>query len=127
MGFYYDPTIAGLEVIGEAAEEPDWDFDMFMVWRRVADGALLYATDSGCSCPSPFENTSVNDLIEIGTYDEFSIALNEWVSTKSRSCTGVTELRAAVAVALAQRGDYSAELSAWRDQHVRVRRTNIPV
>lgn len=126
-GFYYDPASAGLEIIGEAAEEPDWDFDMFIVWRRIADGALLYATDSGCSCPSPFEDTPLSDLVEIGTYDEFSIALNEWASTKSRVCTGVTELRAAVAVALNDRQAYSADLMVWREKHVRVRRDNIPL
>jgi hypothetical protein len=127
MGIYYYPADAGLETIGEAETERDYDFDKFVVWRRLADGMLLYATDSGCSCPSPFEDTDVNDLVEIGTYDEFSIALNEWEAGRHRACEGVTELRAAVQVALNERRAYSADLMAWREKHVRVRRGNVPL
>ena len=52
---YYEPTKFGLELIGEAdLNEPDYSFDMVAVWR---DGEGYYVgTDSGCSCPSPFES-----------------------------------------------------------------------
>jgi hypothetical protein len=35
-----------------------------VVWKRLSDGQLLYGTDSGCSCPSPFEGQGVDDLAE---------------------------------------------------------------
>jgi hypothetical protein len=39
-------------------------FDYRVIWRH-ADGTLYTARDSGCSCPSPFEDyTSLSDLEE---------------------------------------------------------------
>jgi hypothetical protein len=54
---YIDPSdvdgelVAMLEVRDEA-----YSFDLVGVWRRVSDGALFGAADSGCSCPTPFED-----------------------------------------------------------------------
>lgn len=74
MNIYYSPEQYGLETVGQVdwSDEP-YQFDMTVVWRRVADGQLFYASDSGCSCPSPFEDTGVDDLtaasmFEISTY-----------------------------------------------------------
>lgn len=49
------PEKHNLAVVAEAdISEPDYSFDMIAVW---ADSEGFYlATDSGCSCPSPFEN-----------------------------------------------------------------------
>ena len=60
---YYDPEKFGLKTVGEI----DWSdgcyqFDLTVVWQRELDGVFVYAEDSGCSCPSPFEDTGVNDL-----------------------------------------------------------------
>lgn len=44
--------------------EPDYSFDIIGFWVRKSDGQVLYATDSGCSCPSPWEDTKVGDLKE---------------------------------------------------------------
>ena len=41
-----------------------WEYDMTKVYRRK-DGALFYAEDSGCSCPTPFEFTTEADLTPI--------------------------------------------------------------
>jgi hypothetical protein len=39
-----------------------FEFDEIRVWQKT-DGDLLYAIDSGCSCPTPFEWVkSENDL-----------------------------------------------------------------
>lgn len=67
MNLYYDPQGFGLEAIGEI----DWSdgcyqFDLTAVWRRAFDGRFVYAEDSGCSCPSPFENTGVDALTVLG-------------------------------------------------------------
>lgn len=64
MNIYYDPEKFGLETIGEI----DWssgayEFDYTVVWKRISDGRFVYAEDSGCSCPSPFEQTGIEGLI----------------------------------------------------------------
>lgn len=59
---YYDPENYGLTVLTTVElAEPDYSFDMLAVWKGP-EGFYL-ATDSGCSCPSPFENYGgIDDL-----------------------------------------------------------------
>ncbi|GAA0970037.1 hypothetical protein GCM10009555_018260 [Acrocarpospora macrocephala] len=62
MSLYYSPENYGLTTIGEI----DWSdgcyqFDYTVIWRNQ-DGQLLYGEDTGCSCPSPFEDTGLDDL-----------------------------------------------------------------
>lgn len=69
---YGSPEKYGLETIGEI----DWssgsyEFDLTVVWRRTFDGAFVYGEDAGCSCPSPFESTGVDELIRITSLGEF--------------------------------------------------------
>jgi hypothetical protein len=64
VNIYYNPEKFGLETIGEI----DWssgayEFDLTVVWKRTLDGRFVYAEDSGCSCPSPFEGTGVDELV----------------------------------------------------------------
>lgn len=64
MNIYYDPEKFGLTTIGEI----DWSdgnyvFDLTTVWKRESDGRFVYAEDSGCSCPAPFEDTGIEDLV----------------------------------------------------------------
>lgn len=42
--------------------EESYEFDLTRVYQHRATGDLFYAEDSGCSCPSPFEDTQVSDL-----------------------------------------------------------------
>ncbi|MEU3976855.1 DUF7574 domain-containing protein [Streptomyces bacillaris] len=60
---YSRPESYGLRMIGEV----DWSdgcyqFDLTVVWQDTTTGALYYADDSGCSCPSPFEDTDRSNL-----------------------------------------------------------------
>lgn len=59
---YYSPEASGYEIIEtiELEDEP-WQFDILVVWRDP-EGTLVWATDSGCSCPSPFEIIEPEDL-----------------------------------------------------------------
>jgi hypothetical protein len=77
---YYNPEDFGLEIVVTIEREDlSYEFDMFVVWKDT-NGALYYATDSGCSCPSPFENhTSIADLT-YATKAEIIAALDEWGS-----------------------------------------------
>lgn len=52
---YDKPERYGLEIVYEDEQEGGYKFDKFVVWRSI-NGSLFYATDSGCSCPSPFED-----------------------------------------------------------------------
>ena len=59
---YYSPEAFELKLIGEVdLSEPDYSFDILAVWK--GESGYYLATDSGCSCPSPFENyNTVDDL-----------------------------------------------------------------
>lgn len=37
-----------------------YSFDYFFVFQHVPSGRVFYGQDSGCSCPSPFENDHWN-------------------------------------------------------------------
>ena len=53
---YYSPEKCGLSVVCEVEwSEPDYSFDTTVVWK-AGNGKLYTASDSGCSCPTPFED-----------------------------------------------------------------------
>ncbi len=60
-------------------EEPYYSFDLLVVWRNIITGEVVYATDSGCSCPSPFENHEADD------YKEFSWSAIDAVIAEHRA------------------------------------------
>lgn len=50
-----DFTSLGLTYVGEAdLSEPDYSFDLVGIWKN--DDGFYLGTDSGCSCPTPWEN-----------------------------------------------------------------------
>jgi hypothetical protein len=66
---YYNPEDHGLRIVAEL-HEPDmcYEFNMLVVWMDK-DGEAYYAQDSGCSCPSPFENYhSIADLTPLNSH-----------------------------------------------------------
>jgi hypothetical protein len=60
---YSSPADYGLTPVAELElDNESYQFNIRMAWRH-ADGRLLTARDSGCSCPSPFETyTSLEQL-----------------------------------------------------------------
>lgn len=66
---YYNPEHFGLKTVGEISWHAEaYSFDLTVVWRDKS-GTLYWASDSGCSCPSPFESHHLGNL-ETGTvYD----------------------------------------------------------
>jgi hypothetical protein len=76
-GPYNSPEFYGLEVVGsiEWTDEP-YEFDTTVVWRDRATGEFLYANDSGCSCPCPFEDHKREDLTPTGSLAEFRATLD---------------------------------------------------
>ena len=58
---YNDIDSLGLTFIAEAElNYPDYSFDLVGAWKN-ADGGIFLGTDSGCSCPTPWENHGVAD------------------------------------------------------------------
>jgi hypothetical protein len=55
MSIYYDPEEFGLVIHGVVEEDESYQFKIVVVWKDVYDPVYYWAADSGCSCPSPFE------------------------------------------------------------------------
>ena len=73
---YYQPEHFDLEIVGTIElSEPCWSFDTLVVFKH-ADGRTFWAHDSGCSCPTPFENfTSLESLNEFNDVSELRSAI----------------------------------------------------
>lgn len=69
---YYNPEASGLTLIGELEDEnANYSYDTLIVIRDDVTGNLYAAHDSGCSCPTPFEDVrSFSDMTEIKTLDD---------------------------------------------------------
>lgn len=77
---YYHPEDFGLTIVGMIEVEPDYDFDMLVVWT---DGTTLYwAEDSGCSCPSPFEDFTTIGRLNQGGTEACVRAIDAWVDAE---------------------------------------------
>lgn len=77
---YYDPADCGLDLV-DTLEMPDlsYAFDYFCLWRDKDTGRYYYASDSGCSCPSPFEDYhSLDDLNETPNRRDLRAAADAW-------------------------------------------------
>lgn len=94
---YYNPEAHGLAKVDEVdLSEPCYSFDLLVVW---ADEKGLYlGTDSGCSCPTPFESyDGRRDMTGPLTVDQ---ALEEASSIKAAAYDptyGITEWNSFVA------------------------------
>lgn len=83
---YYHPEACGLELVGDLEDaNACWEFTTLIVVREIATGDLYAAQDSGCSCPTPFEDVrSFADMAPIKTVDE----LKDFV--QANLCSGWT-------------------------------------
>lgn len=67
---YSKPEQFGLTTVGEVDySDGDYEFDLTVVWKR-ADGVFVYADDSGCSCPGPFDDSTIESLTPVRTFAE---------------------------------------------------------
>lgn len=79
---YYQPENFGLTQVAQIEwAEPDYSFNMGVVWKD-ADGQLFYGEDSGCSCPSPFEDFTSLESLEKLTFPELEAKLKERAETE---------------------------------------------
>lgn len=79
MNIYYNPQDFGLEIVGDFEfSEPDYSFDMCVVWKETR-GSYWIGCDSGCSCPSPFEDVRSKDELD-GPYNKKGLKTRlEWI------------------------------------------------
>ena len=71
---YHNPEKFGLRVVAEIEYSDNcYQFDTRVVWEDEI-GTRYTARDSGCSCPSPFEDYT--SLVDLDYYD-FSALLEE--------------------------------------------------
>ena len=83
--------------------DQDYSYDMTMVFLNTKTGALGYAEDSGCSCPSPFEDAEVKDLTIIKRPYAFQQYCEGQVKTRTReewmggvATSGIDQMRALI-------------------------------
>lgn len=64
---YYNPTEMGLKIVHELDDSSlCYEFDQLVLWEETSSGKLYWASDSGCSCPVPFENLGcVGDMTPV--------------------------------------------------------------
>ena len=72
------PELCGLTLIACEDIAGSWEFDMFAIWTNGR--SLFWATDSGCSCPMPFEDYNSAEDLTRATYKELVTAINSWGS-----------------------------------------------
>lgn len=80
---YGEPESFGLEKVAEIGEY-GYDWSLLVVWRRLADGAMFWDSNSGCSCVGPWEfvrSTSELRSLTRGTWDEFRRGVMEFSDT----------------------------------------------
>ena len=91
VNVYYDPEKSGLEIFKFIDTAGSYEFDMFVIWKKKDDGRLFYATDSGCSCPTPFENCYEIDEITNETLYNFEQALQNHYNISTSDVMNITK------------------------------------
>lgn len=60
---YYHPADYGLEILWTAEDDEPYAFDIIAAWGSRLSGAVYLGRDSGCSCPSPFQDFTEPDCV----------------------------------------------------------------
>ncbi len=81
---YYNPEKFGCEIVATVDVGADYEFDMFVVMRTIESiegirkGSYFYASDAGCSCPTPFEGAYWTKA----TKAELTRAFDNWAGSR---------------------------------------------
>lgn len=68
---YYHPENCGLGIFESIDTAGSWEYDIFCIWEKLDDKTLWWDTDSGCSCPIPFDNSDNGHDLKPITKDAF--------------------------------------------------------
>ena len=95
----------GWEILAEHDWAGSYEFGMLVVWRNKQSGELRAASDSGCSCPIPFEDLEydLSDATLITEVDDLRPLLEEidyYAPNWDALDVGLAEIKLAVGRAL---------------------------
>jgi hypothetical protein len=80
---YYNPDHYGLEIAAQIDFSTGiYCFDYRIIWKELKPGRFFTARDSGCSCPSPFENYHKVEDLQVANFQE----LIEEARTEQKDC-----------------------------------------
>lgn len=83
---YHEPAELDLEMVGDIEwTDEAYQFDITAVWRHRTTGLLYMADDSGCSCPSPFEDHHSVDTLTQATKSQIIRHLRDRSAVKAAS------------------------------------------
>lgn len=87
---YYNPELLGLEIVEMEDIGGPYEFDMWIVWRRLSDGKLFCGNDSGCSCPTPFDDWTIDSMDSI---EEHIFKLKEEIGGIWKNNNDISDLK----------------------------------
>lgn len=93
MNIYSSPEKFGLEIVASLDLGGGYDYDIYLVLKK--DGKLYSASDSGCSCYSPFDGVGLDDLEEL-TWVQFNADMDNWTTYNERDKADIDLLRVKV-------------------------------
>lgn len=96
---YYSPEDFGLEIVTEVEwSGGSYEFDKTVIWKDNA-GQLYLAEDSGCSCPSPFEDyTDIEDLTKVTVHEAIKTLQDTFEETWNPSNSIISDYMDAITV-----------------------------
>lgn len=89
MSLYSNPSDHGLTLIADVNFSEGWDFDIFALFRND-EGMWFMAHDSGCSCPSAFEDYYSADQIADGRVFNTTDVVEYFIANGARGQSFVT-------------------------------------
>ena len=81
---YYDPEELQLELLSYDEPHLSYEYNTLCFWA-TEDGRIYSASDSGCSCPTPFENYEgdtqkevLQKLERVGSVEQAESIFDSW-------------------------------------------------
>jgi hypothetical protein len=114
---YYNPEEFELEKVWEKNYAGSYEFAIVLILGAPATGAVYLATDSGCSCPTPFDSFTgldcTNSMERLNT-DRVE-ALRESITTAISSESEYRDL--GLAAGIKDVSDAVAAVQSWVEVH----------
>jgi hypothetical protein len=107
---YYSPDKVGMEAFADVDVLYEaYEFHLLAVWKAVLTGDLYAAADTGCSCPTPFEElgslaelAAINDVADLDPLLTY-LSGTSYRFEESGNSQGIEQLRGKVASYLIDR------------------------
>lgn len=88
---YYNPEASGLAIVGRLDEDDlSYEYNTLLILKHAESGKVFHCSDSGCSCPTPFEGYSFKspeehnlDALNKENWSSFEAAVNAFPANKS--------------------------------------------